>query len=102
MLNWVDLLAHAVWVAGCMLALAILGISQWKARVSGVRLRDELKQPTARIMLLAAAILFSLGMLSTAATWFERISWGVLVVVLGSQAWLVYRRWRRRPTRKSF
>ena len=91
MIDWVNLAMNAVWIAGCVVGLAILSINQWEARSTGTRLRDALKRPITQTMLFLAAILFSLGMLGTSTLWYERIAWGVLAIAFGIQAWLVYK-----------
>ena len=99
MIDWLSLALNAVWIAGCMLALAILSISQWQTRRASVstplRLRDVLARPRAQIALLGAAILFGLGMLGTSSAWYEQIAWGALVIAFLVQAVLSYRkRWK--------
>ena len=99
MIDWLSLALNAVWIAGCMLALAVLSISQWHTRRASastpLRLRDALARPRAQIALLGAAILFGLGMLGTSSAWYEQIAWGALVIAFLVQAILTYRkRWK--------
>ena len=94
MIDWLSLALHALWIAGCMLALAVLSISQWQARDASIplRVRDVLARPGAQIALLGAAILFGLGMLGTSSTWYERVAWGALAIAFAVQGLLAYRR----------
>jgi hypothetical protein len=94
MIDWVRLAPNALWIMGCILGLAILSVNQWEARINAVRVRDRLKRPSASTALLCAAILFSLGMLGTAAAWYEQIAWGALAIAFGIQVWLVRKRTR--------
>src|SRR5437867_8829285 len=99
MIDWVMLAMNALWMAGCILALAVFSINQWEARTNATRVRDGLKRPATRTSLLFAAILFSLGMLGTAAAWYEQIAWGVVAMALGIQVWLVRKRVHSSPWR---
>ena len=92
MIDWALLAMNALWIAGCILGLAVLSVNQWQARINATRMRDGLQRPAMRTMLLCAAILFSLGMLGTAAVWYEQIAWGVLVLAFGIQVWRVRKR----------
>ena len=101
MIDWLSLALNAIWIAGCMLALAVLSISQWQTRRASasasppLRLRDVLARPRAQIALLGAAILFGLGMLGTSSAWYEQIAWGALVIAFLVQTILAYRkRWK--------
>jgi hypothetical protein len=96
MIDWVKLAMNALWITGCILGLAVLSVNQWQARTrsNAVRLRDGLQRPATVIALLCAAILFSLGMLGTAAAWYEQIAWGVVAIALGIQIWHVRKRTR--------
>ena len=102
MIDWVKLAMNALWIMGCILGLAVLSVNQWEARTNArtnahtnaARVRDGLKRPAVQYALLCAAILFSLGMLGTAAAWYEQIAWGVLVMAFGIQVWRVRKRTR--------
>ncbi|MCL5275020.1 MAG: hypothetical protein M1434_09810 [Chloroflexi bacterium] len=95
MIDWFGLAANAVWIAGCMLALAALSIGQWRARNEAARLRDVLARPMTQVALFIATVLFCLGMLATSSTWLERIAWGALAIAFSVQGLLAYRRARR-------
>ena len=80
MVDWLSLAFNALWVTGSALLLAVLSISNWIARASGKRLRDQLTQPRQQVMLALSGQLFSAGMLGTATILWERIIWGLLVL----------------------
>ncbi len=99
MIDWLGLAANAVWIAGCILALAVLSIGQWRARNEAARLRDVLARPMSQVMLYIAVTLFCLGMLATSSTWLERIAWGVVAIAFAVQGLLAYRRARKAGNR---
>jgi hypothetical protein len=80
MIDWLNLIFNALWLAGCALALATLSIANWDARERGLRLRDRLKQPRVQAALTIAAVLFGAGMAATSQTLLERIAWAALTV----------------------
>ena len=92
MIDWPSLAWNALWVAACMLALSVLAIQQWEARVTGTRLRDGLKRRGPSTVLSVAAVLFCAGMLGTSSGLIERIAWGALGLLFGVQGWLAIRR----------
>ena len=80
MVDWLSLGFNALWVAGSVLVLAVLSTSNWIARASGQRLRDQLAQPRQKVILALAGQLFCVGMLGTSTILWERIVWDLLVL----------------------
>ena len=92
MIDWLGLAVNAVWIAGLMLALVVLSVSQWQARNETTRLRDVLARPMTQVALYIATTLFCLGMLATSTSWLERLAWGALAIAFLVQGLLAYRR----------
>lgn len=82
------LVAHATWILGLALLLAAWSYRSWAASV-GV---PSPAGGTAPFMLLGA-LLFALGMLASSGAQWERIGWGVVLLLLLVEAG---RGWRRR------
>jgi hypothetical protein len=86
LIDWPELALNALWIAGAVVALAVVSIGQWEARMQEVRLRTWLGRPAAQRALTLAAVLFCLGMLGTSGSVLERVLWGALAAVFTLQA----------------
>ena len=91
LIDWPALALNSLWISGVALALAVVSIGQWQARMEGVRLRGVLSRPAAQCALAVAAILFCLGMLGTSGTVLERILWGLLAAAFAVQTYIAHR-----------
>jgi hypothetical protein len=77
MIDWIQLLANALWVLGCALALATLSYAHWQAGLAKIRFREQLGHLSHQIILSVAGVFFCFGLgLSedplnlTSALWF--------------------------------
>ncbi len=90
---------NALWIAGAVLALAVVSITQWQARVEGLRLRVCLGRPAAQAALAVAAILFCVGMLGTSGSVLERVLWGMLAGAFAVSSIVNHRRQSKQETK---
>ena len=95
MIEWPLVLSSAVWIGGAALGLATLSYASWSASVRGERLRAVLQRPVYRLLLLAAACLFGVGLGLTAATGLETVLWLTLAVVSAATFISLWRKTRR-------
>jgi hypothetical protein len=84
MIDWFSVFSAALWISGLALALALFGFARMSQEQST---RQVLAQPHFRIGLMFALALFALGMSLSVGTWFERVGWGVVVVLSLWEAW---------------
>jgi len=93
--SWYHLVANAIWILGCALALATVSVAHWEAQMRGERLRVILSWPRRQVILHLAGLSFSLGMAVTSPSLVQFGIWLILVVVFAVQAraaWLAARR----------
>lgn len=88
MIDWFSVFAATLWISGLALALALFGFAR---ALREQTTRQVLAQPNFRLALLVALVLFALGMSLSVGTWFERVGWGMVVVLSVGEAWSVRR-----------
>jgi len=87
MIDWWGVIANAIWILGCSLALAALSYAYWGAYVCRSRLRMLLRRPKMQLAIDWAGMLFCLGMLLTSASRLAVVGWLILVVLFCVQIW---------------
>lgn len=75
MINWLNLLDNALWIAALALALAVLSHVSWRASQRHTRLRAELARPGPQRALTLSGVLFSLGLALTAEPVWQKVVW---------------------------
>jgi hypothetical protein len=85
------LVANAISILGCALALATVSLAHWEAQMRGERLRVILSWPRPQVNLHLAGLAFSLGMAVSAPSPVQIGLWLILVVVFAGQAWRIWR-----------
>lgn len=96
MIDWFFVLSHAVWIIGCILALAILSIANFQALATRTRLRDQLGRPRAQLALSLAGLLFCAGMAASSDAVWQQVLWAALAIGFAAQAVVSWRAARRR------
>ena len=92
MINWWALLHNSFWVLGLATVLGTLGLADYEANRSQVRLRKKLGEPGFQLSLRSGVMLFCLGLLFSSQSWWEYVLWGLLAAAFAGQAvWL----WRQ-------
>jgi len=89
MIDWLGVLAGALWIGGLALGVATLGF----ARLDAQPLRQTLAARAYRLAISAGILLFALGMAVGVSTWYERAGW---VVVAALTMWDGVVVWRQR------
>jgi len=84
MIDWGNLLANALWIFGCSLALATLSYSSWQAWLFSTKMRTQLAQPGIQRALYLSGVLFCSGLAATSVSSLETSVW----VVLGVLFWV--------------
>ena len=100
LIDWPALFFSALWIAGATLALAVVSIGQWQARIEGLRLRECLGRPAAQRALAVAAASFCVGMLGTSGSVLERVLWGILACAFALDVTLKGLQARRRSAER--
>ena len=93
MIDWWGVFYNALWILGLAVALAALSMATFRATQAGERLRAGLAAPAFQVPLSAGLALFCLGMLLAGRSWWERLLWAalalLLAVILARQALLL-------------
>lgn len=82
MVDWLNLLFNAAWIAGIAVLLALLSAANWSARARGMRLRDLLALPRQQAIIALSGLLFSIGMFGTTHLEWERVVWALAILAL--------------------
>ena len=97
MIDWRWVIANALWICGAALALAAVSYASWTASIRHQPTRMVLRHPAPKSVLYAAAVLFCLGLASTATALLVVIIWLALAFLFAVQFilnWRVLRRTR--------
>ena len=78
MIDWFNLLANSLRIAGCALALAILSYARWQASVQHEPFRLQLGKPRCQAGLYLAGVLFCVGLMFALTSSVEKVIWLVL------------------------
>jgi hypothetical protein len=78
MINWFNVIANALWVLGCALALTTLSYASWQASLNNATIRTILGQPKYLASFALAGTLFCIGLTATSDSLLEIILWAVL------------------------
>ena len=89
MIDWLNLLFNSIWIFAMALALAVISIAYYQARVSGPKLSQLLNSARYGLPLNIAGAILCLGMGLTSDRWWEIMLWVVLLVLLVIQIYLV-------------
>ena len=94
LIDWRLVGFSALWVLGLSIILAAWSAADYEASQgpSHARTRDVLRTPRYQAGLNAGMLLFCLGLLGSAHTWWEGALWLLLAVAFGFQAWQAWRR----------
>ncbi len=88
MINWFELLTNSIWILALALALTTLGITRWESMMGKGSWRDLINRSPRALLINLAALLFCLGIGLAAQAWWERLLWGVLVILFGIRIYL--------------
>ena len=95
MIDWWGVICNGFWISGLSTILAAFSYIHWWAHDQRMGLRTALSRREFRIPVIAGALLFGLGLLTTSQLWWERIGWGVVVLLLLWQAYSLLREFSR-------
>jgi hypothetical protein len=85
MIDWFGLVANALWILACAIALATLSHASWVASLQHEKLRKILAIPQYQASINLAGILFCLGLAGTSNKWWEIVLWLIVVGIFGAQ-----------------
>ena len=88
MINWFQLLANSLWIFALALALTVVGYTQWEKSMWKGRFRDLVNRSPRAILISLVGALFCLGLALVDQAWWERLLWGILVVLFAAQTWM--------------
>ena len=80
MIDWYSLATNSVWILACALALAVMSHASWQGSVNGRKFFEQMREPGYVRLLLAAGLLFCVGLGGAAEVWWERGLWLLLGV----------------------
>ena len=89
MIDWYDLVANSFWILALVLALATISFARQDASLHGTRLRDVLNDARWKLPLNITGALFCLGLAATSVSLWNRIVWGVLIILFLLQIWFI-------------
>jgi hypothetical protein len=95
MIDWFNVFANSMWIAGFALALAVLSFASWQSSAAREGLRACLSQPSFQTGLNAAGLLICAGLAATSDAWWEILLWCALAIgwlVEGVQSLLKWRK----------
>ena len=78
MIDWFNLAANSLWIAGCALALSVLSYASYEAWLYREKFRARLGLPGYQTVLNIAGFLFCLGLALTSLKYWEIAVWAVL------------------------
>ena len=96
LIDWRLVGFSALWITGLSLILAAFSFGDYIASQRRLRTRDVLRWPGYQAAINSGLVLFCVGLIGSAHTWWEQLLWAVLAVAFGYQAWGAWRR-RARP-----
>ncbi|HSR32018.1 MAG TPA: hypothetical protein VLY63_15750 [Anaerolineae bacterium] len=89
MIDWWGVIHNSLWVTGLALALAVLSMVHYEARVDRVRLRKKLSERRFQLPFTVGMVLLCLGLLLSSRQWWQIIIWGLLTALSAGRAlWL--------------
>jgi hypothetical protein len=94
MIDWVEVLANAIWIVGCALALAVVSYANWTAGIRDEKMRVALGRPRVKTALGLAGTLFCLGLAATSHTILEVVIWLALTGLFAIQTIKDWREFR--------
>ncbi len=94
MIDWFAVISAAIWILGLAILLAAFSIAYDTAARQHGLLRNILAQPAFRSSLVVGAGLFSLGLTLTVTTWWEKLGWIFVLILILADGVSVYRSWR--------
>ncbi len=80
MIDWLGLVASAIWILGLGILLATLSYAY--ALSEGASIRRVLAQAPFRLATTSGGMLFALGTGLAVDTWFERVGWFVVIALV--------------------
>lgn len=91
MIDWFGVVYNAAWVLGLAVILAAFAMASFQTRVQGVRLRQALRASSFLLPFGVGMLLFCLGVLFGSHTWWQRVLWGLLAVLVAGQVFWLWR-----------
>ncbi len=95
MINWFELLTNSLWIFALALALAVLSYARWESKMGKGRFSDFLNKPPGGFLINLAGLLFCLGLALTDVVWWERLQWGILVILFVKRSFTTEDRGRK-------
>ncbi|MFV1948568.1 MAG: hypothetical protein ACC633_01395 [Anaerolineales bacterium] len=87
MINWFQLFTNSLWIFALALVLAVLSYARWESKMGKGRFNDLLNKPPGAFLINMAGLLFCLGLAMMDQAWWQRLLWGVLVLLFAAQIW---------------
>lgn len=81
MIDWAGVARNLAWIAGLASMLAGASMASYRARLDGVRWWTALRDSGARLAWDAGLALLALGLLLTGRWWWERLAWGLVLIL---------------------
>jgi hypothetical protein len=91
MIDWGYVIASFLWIFACALALAALGLAQWKASVSKISIKESLAEPAMRITFNLAGLIFCISLAWLSGILWKSALWGILALGFAILAVINYR-----------
>jgi hypothetical protein len=85
MIDWFNLVANALWILACAIALATLSHASWMASLQHEKLRKIMALPVYQTIINIAGIFFCLGLAGTSSKWWEIILWLIIAALITGQ-----------------
>jgi hypothetical protein len=90
MIDWFNLVANALWILACAIALATLSYASWAASLRHEKMRKILALPQYQTIMYIAGILFCVGLAGTSQKWWEILLLLIIVALfLGQMARII-------------
>ena len=80
LIDWRMVAFASLWIVGLAVLLTAISFAYYNAQVRGGRLREELRMGGYQVAINGGLAFFSIGLLGSANTWWERIAWGLLTL----------------------
>jgi hypothetical protein len=85
MIDWFNLVANALWILACAIALATLSHASWAASLRHEKLGKILALRQYHTSINLAGILFCLGLAGTSHKWWEIMLWLIIGALFTGQ-----------------
>jgi hypothetical protein len=89
MINWGILILDSIWIIALGLALSVISILYWEARLKSIKIKALLGHTKYTMPLFSAGALFCLGMALRSVDWWENVLLGLFTGVFLISIWKI-------------